>query len=249
MASDKQNKTMSSQGVPIAEVIPLKAMRKMTADHVIKSHLTAARVTIMDEMDTEELVQLRNELIKNPKKTSGIKITYTHLFIKVAAQALRKHRIMNSILVDNEIQVLDDVNIGMAVALPDGNLIVPVVHQADKKNIVQIAQEATDLQERAKIGKLALADVQKGTFTITNIGAFPELRWTTPIINRPQCAILGIGAIRQAPTVRDEQIVIRWIVSVSLTFDHRIVNGLPASLFLQTIYHLFNGTDKIELGN
>lgn len=248
MSSKNEGRKVGPHGVPIAEVIPLTAMRKMIADHMIKSHLTSARVTVLEEMDVTEFVALRNELIKDPEKTSGIKISYTHLFIKGIAQALRKHMMLNATLVDNEIQVMEDINIGMAVSLPDGNLIVPVIHHSDRKNIVEIAQRAIDLQERAKIGKLVLDDVQKGTFTLTNVGMLPESRWTTPIINQPQCAILGTGAIRQAPVVRDGQIVIRWVVSMSLTFDHRIVNGLPASLFLQTISQLLENSSTIELG-
>jgi len=246
--SENEEKRVGPHGIPIVEIIPLTAMRKMIADHMIKSHLTSARVTVLEEMDITELVALRNELIKDPGKTGGIQISYTHLFIKAIAQALRKHMILNSTLVDNEIQVLEDINIGMALALPDGNLIVPVIHQADKKNIVEIAERARDLQERAKISKLTLDDVRKGTFTLTNIGMLPGSRWTTPIINQPQCAILGTGAIRQAPVVRNDQIVIRSVVSISLTFDHRIVNGLPASLFLQTFSQILEDPFQIELG-
>ena len=248
MNNENKGKKVGAHGVPIAEVIPLTAMRKMIADHMIKSHLTSARVTVLEEMDITEFVALRNELIKEHDKTGGIKISYTHLFIKAIAQALRRHMMLNATLVDNEIQILEDINIGMAVSLPDGNLIVPVIHHADKKNIVEIAQSAIDLQKRAKTGKLVVDDVQKGTFTLTNIGMLPESRWTTPIINQPQCAILGTGAIRQAPVVRDGQIVIRWVVSMSLTFDHRIVNGLPASLFLQTLSQLLENSSTIELG-
>lgn len=248
MTSENEEKKVAPHGVPIAEVIPLAAMRKMIADHMIKSHLTSARVTVLEEMDVTEFVALRNELIRDPEKTGLTKISYTHLFIKAIAQALRRHMMLNSTLMDNEIQVLEDINIGMAVSLPDGNLIVPVIHHADKKNIVEIAQRAIDLQEKAKIGKLILDDVRKGTFTLTNVGMLPESRWTTPIINQPQCAILGTGAIRQAPVVRDDQIVIRWVVSMSLTFDHRIVNGLPASLFLQTLSQFLENPSTIELG-
>lgn len=248
MVSENEGKKMSPQGVPITEIIPLTAMRKMIADHMIKSHLTSARVTVLEEMDVTKFVALRDELIKDLAKTGGIKISYTHLFIKAIAQALRKHIILNSTLVDNEIQVLEDINVGMAVALPDGNLTVPVIHNADKKNIVDVAKRAIDIQERAKIGKLTLDDVRKGTFTLTNIGMLPGSRWTTPIINQPQCAILGTGAIRQAPVVKNAQIVIGWVVSVSLTFDHRIANGLPASQFLQTLSQILEDPSRIDLG-
>jgi pyruvate dehydrogenase E2 component (dihydrolipoamide acetyltransferase) len=182
------------------------------------------------------------------QKSEGVKISYTHLFIKAIAQALRSHPIMNSTLAENEIQLLDQINIGMAVALPNGNLIVPVIHDADKKSLLEIARKAIDVQERAKIGKLILDDVRKGTFTLTNVGMLPESRWTTPIINQPQCAILGTGAIRQTPVVRNGQIVIGWVASMSLTFDHRIVSGLPASLFLQTFASLLKEPGLIELG-
>lgn len=248
MVSENEGKKTSPQGVPIAEVIPLASMRKMIADHMIKSHLTSARVTVLEEMDVTEFVALRDGLNKDPGRTRGIKVSYTHLFIKVIAQALREHMALNSTLTDNEIQILEDINIGMAVALPDGNLIVPVIHNADKKNIVEIGQRAIDIQERAKIGKLTLDDVRKGTFTLTNVGMLPGSRWTTPIINQPQCAILGTGAIRQAPVVRNGQIVIGWVVSISLTFDHRIVNGLPASQFLQTLSQILENPNRIDLG-
>lgn len=248
MTGETEGKKVGPHGLPIVEVIALTAMRKMIADHMINSHLASARVTVLEEMDVTEFVALRNNLIRDPKKTDGIKISYTHLFIKAIAQSLRKHMMLNSTLVDNEIHILGDINVGMAVALPDGNLIVPVIHHADKKNIVEIAKRAIDIQKRAKIGKLILDDVQKGTFTLTNIGMLPESRWTTPIINYPQCAILGTGAIRQAPMVLGSEIVIRWVVSMSLTFDHRIVNGLPASLFLQTLSHFLQEPSTIELG-
>ena len=246
-APEADNKA-SALGIPISEVITFAAMTKMIADHMIKSHMGTARVTVLEEMDVESFVALRTRLNETFQKTEGIKISYTHLFIKAIAQALRNHPILNSTLTENEIQILEDINIGMAVALPNGNLIVPVIHNADKKSLLEIAQRAVDVQERAKGGKLTLEDVRKGTFTLTNIGMLPESRWTTPIINQPQCAILGTGAIRQTPVVRNEQIVIGWVVSLSLTFDHRIVSGLPASLFLQTLARLLKEPSLLELG-
>jgi pyruvate dehydrogenase E2 component (dihydrolipoamide acetyltransferase) len=248
MTTQEAGKRISALGVPISEVIPFAAMTKMIADHMIKSHTGTARVTILEEMDVEAFVGFRNSLNDRLQKSEGVKISYTHLFIKAIAQALRSHPIMNSTLAENEIQLLDQINIGMAVALPNGNLIVPVIHDADKKSLLEIARKAIDVQERAKIGKLILDDVRKGTFTLTNVGMLPESRWTTPIINQPQCAILGTGAIRQTPVVRNGQIVIGWVASMSLTFDHRIVSGLPASLFLQTFASLLKEPGLIELG-
>jgi len=248
MTAQEASSKVSALGIPISQVIPFVAMTKMIADHMIKSHTSTARVTILEEMDVEAFVALRSSLNDRSQKSEGVKISYTHLFIKAIAQALRSHPIMNSTLTEAEIQILDEINIGMAVALPNGNLIVPVVHNADKKSLLEIARRAIDVQERAKIGKLMLDDVRKGTFTLTNVGVLPESRWTTPIINQPQCAILGTGAIRQTPVVRNGQIVIGWVASMSLTFDHRIVSGLPASLFLQTFANLLKEPDRIELG-
>ena len=248
MTTPEAGKRVSAFGIPISEVIPFAAMTKMIADHMIKSHMGTARVTVLEEMDVEAFVGLRNSLNDKLQKTEGIKISYTHLFIKAIAQSLKNHPILNSTLAETEIQILEDINIGMAVALPNGNLIVPVIHNADKKSLLEIAKRAADVQERAKVGKLMLDDVRKGTFTLTNIGMLPESRWTTPIINQPQCAILGTGAIRQTPVVRNGQIVIGWVVSMSLTFDHRIVSGLPASLFLQTLSRLLKEPSLIELG-
>ena len=248
MVEAEQKGFVGAHGVRIAEVIPITGMRKMMADHMINSHLSCARVTILEEMDVGKLIDLKNQLMEDQGKTAGIKISYTHLFIKAIAQALLQHRVVNSTIVDKEIQILEEINIGMAVSLPDGNLIVPVVHDADNKNIIEIAKRANDVMERAKNSKLVLDDVKRGTFTLTNIGMLPDSRWTTPIINQGQCGILGMGAIRRAPVVDGDEIVIGSVVSASFSFDHRIVNGLPASLFLQTLSDLLKEPSKLELG-
>ena len=248
MVEVEQKDNVGPHGIRIAEVIPITGMRKMMADHMIKSHLSCARVTILEEMNVSELVNLRKQLVEDPTKTGGVRISFTHIFIKAIAQALLENRAINSTIVDKEIQILEEINIGMAVALPDGNLIVPVIHDADKKNIIEIAERANDVTERAKNSKLVLDDVKRGTFTLTNIGMLPESRWTTPIINQGQCGILGTGAIRRAPVVHGDDIVIGSVVSVSFSFDHRIVNGLPASLFLQTVSELLKEPSQLKLG-
>lgn len=243
-----EEKKIAPHGVAVADVVPITGMHKMMADHMLNSHLNSARVTILEELSVEGMVKLKSELVKSPELMDGVKISYTHLFVKAIAQALGQHPKLNSIIVENEIHVLDEINIGIAVALPDGNLIVPVIHDADKKNIVEIARRAADVQERAKTAKLVLDDVKRGTFTLTNIGMLAESRWTTPIINQSQCGILGTGAIRKTPVVRNDQIVIGKVISVSFTFDHRIVNGLPASLFIQTLSELFGDPSQLDLG-
>jgi pyruvate/2-oxoglutarate dehydrogenase complex dihydrolipoamide acyltransferase (E2) component len=244
----EEKKKADYHGIAIAQVIPLKAVRKKIAEHMLQSHLTAARVTSLHEIDVTELVAKRNELLQHPESLEGVRISYTHLLLKAISQALRKHLIFNATLVENEILIFEDINIGMALTMPDGNLIVPVIHQVDRKNILEIARRAIDLEDRAKTGKLTVADMQKGTFTLSNVGMLPEARWFTPIINQGQSALLGTGAIRQAPVVRNGQIVIRWVITTSLTYDHRIVNnGIFVEYFIQTLVQLLEDPSKIEL--
>jgi pyruvate/2-oxoglutarate dehydrogenase complex dihydrolipoamide acyltransferase (E2) component len=249
MADSFETSASVYRGIPVAQVIPLKATRKLIADHMIQSHLTSARVTSLHEIDATELVALREELARDPQKTGGVKISYTHLLTKAVAQTLRQHQILNSVLVEKEILIFRDINIGVAMSLPDGNLIVPVIHQADQKKILEIARRTRELEERAQKGKLTVGDVQKGTFTLSNVGMLPEARWFTPIINQGQCAIFGTGAIRQVPAVRDGQIVIRWVITTSMTYDHRILNnGIYIEYFIQTLAQLLQNPALMELG-
>jgi len=249
MADSPQTFPSAYQGIPVAQVIPLKATRKLIADHMIQSHLTSARVTSLHEIDATELVALREDLVRDPQKTHGVKISYTHLLTKAVAQALRQHPILNSAMVEKEVLIFGDINIGVAMSLPDGNLIVPVIHRTDQKSILEIAQRTKELEEKAQKGKLMVADVQKGTFTLSNVGMLPESRWFTPIINQAQCAIFGTGAIRQIPAVREGQIVIRWVITTSITYDHRILNnGIYIEYFIQTLAQLLQNPSQLELG-
>ena len=249
MADSSPTFPSAYRGIPVAQVIPLKATRKLIADHMIQSHLTSARVTSLHEIDATELVALREELARDPEKTGGVKISYTHLLTKAVSRALRKHMILNSTLAEKEVLIFEDINMGVAMSLPDGNLIVPVIHQADQKNILEIARRTRELEERAQKGNLMVADVQKGTFTLSNVGMLPEARWFTPIINQGQCAIFGTGAIRQVPVVRDGQIVIRWVITTSMTYDHRILNnGIYIEYFIQTLAQLLQNPVLMELG-
>jgi pyruvate dehydrogenase E2 component (dihydrolipoamide acetyltransferase) len=226
---------LSKEGVPIAESIRLSAVKKLIAKHMAECHAVIPSVTIMEEFDVDALVLLRNTLNAPEISEDRPKISYTHLLIKAVALCLRNHLILNSTLNDNEIQVLDDINIGIAVSLPNGDLVVPVIRRADKKSLRDIASEAIRLTDDARLQRLKPPDVRGATFTLTNIGILPETRWQTPIINLPQCAILAAGAIRQAPIIKQGAIVIGHVLSVSLSFDHRIVSGLPAALFLRSL--------------
>jgi pyruvate dehydrogenase E2 component (dihydrolipoamide acetyltransferase) len=224
---------LSSSGARIAETIPLVGVKRLIAKHMVDSHIGVPSVTIMEEFNVDALVDLRNMLNEMAAKDGIAKISYTHLLVKFVASSLRLHRLLNSTLVDAEIQILEDINIGVAVALDNGDLVVPVIRNADQLSIPQIAMEANRLAIAARQRRLTPQDVRGGTFTLTNIGVVPETRWQTPIVNAPQCAILAAGAVRQAPVIRNSAITIGHVMSVSLSFDHRIVSGHPAALFLK----------------
>jgi pyruvate dehydrogenase E2 component (dihydrolipoamide acetyltransferase) len=233
---------LTEQGVRIAEGVPLVAARKMLAAHMAKSHLNIPAVTILEEWNVQALVDLRRRMNERAADCDVQPISYTHLIIRAVAQTLKQHKWLNATITESEIQILDEVNIGVAVSLPNGNLVVPVIRDADKKSVVDIAAESVELAARARTGKLRPSDVRGATFTLTNIGIVPETRWQTPLISSSQCAILATGAIREAPIVRDGQLAVGRVMSASMTFDHRIVSGLPAMLFLKSLSALFDGT-------
>lgn len=240
----------TDRGIPVREVIPLKGMRRMAADHLAKSHAEVAAVTTLGEVDVTELVALRDRLLAEPERTGGVRITYTPLLVKALAQALSRHPLLNAALAEDapEIRVYAEVNVGVAVALPDGNLIVPVVHQADRKTLAEVASRVADVTERARTGALKPEDVRRGTFTLSNVGMVRGVGWSTPIVHLPQAAILGTGRIEPKPVVRDGAIAIRSILPISLTWDHRIVNGVPVGQFLETLTDFLEHPGKLELG-
>lgn len=231
----------------IARTVALGAMQQLAAHHLARSLRESVPVTIMGEADVEALAELRESL--NAARPQGSRrITWNHLIVKAVAQALVAHPGLNATLVGREVRHYADVNIGVALALPDGNLIVPVIRNADRKSLAEVGAEAEDLGERARAGKLGLKDVQGGTFTVSNGGMIASVRWTTPVINGAQAAILGLGAIRQAAVVRDGALAVRRVLPTSLTFDHRFVNGIPASRFIETLHDLLAAPDQIDLG-
>jgi pyruvate dehydrogenase E2 component (dihydrolipoamide acetyltransferase) len=240
----------TDRGIPVREVIPLKGMRKMAADHLARSHAQVAAVTTLGEVDVTELVALRDRLAGEPARTAGVRLTYTPLLVRALAQALSRHPLLNAALAEDvpEIRVYAEVNVGVAVALPDGNLIVPVVHQAERKSLAEIAARLADVTDRARTGALKPEDVRRGTFTLSNVGMVPGMGWSTPIVHLPQAAILGTGRIEPKPVVREGAMAIRSILPISLTWDHRIVNGLPVGQFLQTLTDLLRHPEKLELG-
>lgn len=231
---------------PRARVSRLGAMQRIAAERLSRSHLETAPVTLFGEAECDALVALREKL--NADRAAGERYSFTHLLVKLLAQALREHPQMNCALIEGALHFYESVNLGVALALPDGNLVVPVVKDAGRKPLDEVARELRELEARAAAGKLALADVSGGTFTLTNAGMVPGARWTTPIVFIPQCAILGTGAMWRTPVVRGERIEAAWVMPTSLTFDHRAVNGVPASRFVETVHGLLGAPDRVDLG-
>jgi pyruvate dehydrogenase E2 component (dihydrolipoamide acetyltransferase) len=213
--------------------VPLVGMRRTIADRMVRSQQTVAEVTLTAEADVAEIVKLRDQVGGEWEKQHGFKVSYTEVIVKAVAKALREHPYLNSSLTEQGIQLHADVNVGVAVAIDEG-LIVPVVRNADQKSLLEIARSVRDLTERARAGRLSRDDVGGGTFTISNMGML-GVEVFTPIINWPECAILGVGRIVERAVVREGQIVARPTMWLSLTFDHRIVDGAPAGRFLARV--------------
>jgi pyruvate dehydrogenase E2 component (dihydrolipoamide acetyltransferase)/2-oxoglutarate dehydrogenase E2 component (dihydrolipoamide succinyltransferase) len=219
------------QGRKLKETIPLKGMRRVIAERMHGSLSGSAQLSFLGEFDATELVRLR-EAFLSKEKLIGVKITYTEILVYILARALRDDSDINVSLIENEIKVWEDINIGVAVALSKEGLIVPVVKQADKKSLVEISLEVKNLVDRARGGKILPEEVTGGTFTLTSVGAIGVSYYQTPVINQPESAILGTGPIMEKPVVKNGQIVIASMMPYSLTFDHRVINGFGAEQFL-----------------
>lgn len=219
------------------ERIPLKGIRKTIADRLTKSMFTAVQVTHMDECDVTALVKLK-EKEKKKMESRGIRLTYLAFVAKACASALQNHPSLNASIDDSsdELVFKKYYNIGIAVDTEDG-LMVPVLRNADKKSIRGLAEEMQALAEKARQRKIAIDDLKGSTFTITNVGSLGGT-YSTPVINWPDSAILGLGKIEEKPVVRDGKIVPRHILRLSLTFDHRIIDGAQAVRFLNDVIQL-----------
>ncbi len=212
------------------EVVPMSAIRKKTAEHMVLSKRTSAHVTTVFEVDMTRVDQLRHQYRAAYEQRSGVRLTYLPFILKATIDALKAFPVLNASIDGDSIVYHKDVNLGLAVAL-DWGLIVPVIHQADEKNLLGLARAVSDLADRARAKKLRVDEVQGGTFTITNPGVFGSL-FGTPIINQPQVAILGVGTIEKRPVVRDDAIAIRTMAYLALSFDHRLVDGADADQFM-----------------
>jgi len=191
----------------------------------------------MGELDMTEAVKLRESLV-GQEEAIGTRITYTDILVFVIARALRDNPGINCSLIDNEIKVWEDINVGVAVAMGEEGLIVPVVKNADQKSLLEISQTVKVLVEKAREGKLMPDDVTGGTFTLTTLGRAAVSSFQTPIINQPESAILATGTITDKPVVRKGQITIAPMMPYSLTFDHRTINGFGAEKFMVRLAEL-----------
>ena len=228
------------------ERIPLRGVRRSIAKAMVKSKYTAPHVSAMDDADVTELWQIR-EKEKKVAESRGIKLTILPFIIKAVVTGLTDHPYLNATLDDEneEIVLKKYINIGLATDTPEG-LMVPVVKLAKEKSIFELAQELTQLTEKARNRTIDLADLKGGTFTITNYGAVRGT-YGTPIINYPEVAILGIGRIQDRPVIRDEKVVVRKILPLSISFDHRVVDGAEAARFLNTVILRLEDPDLILL--
>lgn len=220
------------------EIIEMDRMRKLIADHMVRSKATSPHVTSFTECDVTNIVNWRNKVKNSFEKKYGEKITFTPIFIEAIVNCIRKYPMINSSVDGDKIIVKKDINIGMATALPSGNLIVPVIKNSDTKNLLGITKDVNGMANAARNNKLKADDTQGGTFTLTNVGTFGSLMGT-PIINQPQVAILAVGSIKKRPMVLETEngdvIAIRHMMYLSLSYDHRIVDGSLGASFLTAV--------------
>ncbi|WP_422859333.1 dihydrolipoamide acetyltransferase family protein [Flagellimonas sp. S174] len=220
------------------ELIPLSRMGKLIAKHMVDSITTSAHVQSFVEVDVTNLVTWRNKVKKEFEAREGEKLTFTPIFMEAVAMAIKKYPLINISLEGDNVIKKKNINLGMAAALPDGNLIVPVVKNADQLNLVGMAKTVNDLANRARNNQLKPDEIQDGTYTVTNVGTFGSV-FGTPIINQPQVGILALGAIRKTPSVietdQGEYIGIRSKMFLSHSYDHRVVNGALGGMFVKTV--------------
>jgi len=233
--------THNTPSVPVGEndeIIQMDRMRKLIADHMVMSKHVAPHVTSFVEADVTNIVVWRNKTKDEFLKREGEKLTFTPIFMEAILRALKDMPNVNSMIDGDKIIIKKDLNLGMATALPSGNLIVPVIHNADQYNLIGLAKKVNDLAKRARENKLSPDEIQGGTYTVTNVGTFGNVMGT-PIINQPQSAILAVGAIRKKPAVietpQGDTIGIRHMMFLSHSYDHRNVDGALGGSFVRKV--------------
>jgi pyruvate dehydrogenase E2 component (dihydrolipoamide acetyltransferase) len=227
---DSQKRAQASAAV---KTIPFSGMRRSIAANMHASLHSTAQLTVFAETDVTEMIRFRDAVRAEYKHDEAVRISYNDIIILATARALKHHPIMNSTLVGEEILLHDAVHMGIAVALPEG-LIVPVLRDADRKGLLEIAAEARELARKAREGTLTVDEVTGGTFTISNVSMY-EVDGLTPILKPPETGILGIGRVKEKPAVYRGEITIRSMMFLNLTFDHQVADGAPAAAFLQTV--------------
>ncbi|MFV8224583.1 dihydrolipoamide acetyltransferase family protein, partial [Christiangramia aquimixticola] len=246
-------KTVSSKPEPVVsgedEIIEMSRMGKMIAHHMVESVQKSAHVQSFIEVDVTNIWNWRNKNKNEFQKKEGEKLTFTPIFMEAVAKAIRDFPMINISVSEDATKVIKkkNINLGMAAALPDGNLIVPVIKNADRLNLVGMAKAVNDLADRARNNKLKPDDIQGGTYTVTNVGTFGSIMGT-PIINQPQVGILALGAIRKVPAVIEtpdgDFIGIRYKMFLSHSYDHRVVNGALGGQFVQRVAQYLESFDK-----
>lgn len=228
------------------EIIEMDRMRKLIADHMVMSKRTSPHVTSFVEADVTNIVNWRNRVKNEFERKYGEKITFTPIFMEALVQAIRAFPGVNASVDGDKIIMRKNINLGMATALPSGNLIVPVIKNADMMNLAGLTKSVNDLANRARIGKLSPDEVSGGTYTLTNVGSFGNVMGT-PIINQPQVAILAVGAIRKKPAVIETEygdvIAIRHMMFLSHSYDHRVVDGAMGGSFVRRVGDLLEAFD------
>jgi len=247
---ETENRKLETEYSGNVEIIEMDRMRKLIAKHMVNSKQTSAHVTSFSEADVTNIVLWRERVKKEFEKRENTKITYTPLFIDCLVRVIKRFPLINSSVDGERIIVKKDINIGMATAMPAGNLIVPVIRNADYLNLVGLSRQVNTLADNARNNKLKPDDTQGGTFTLTNVGTFGSLMGT-PIINQPQVAILAAGAIKKRPVVieteQGDTIGIRHMMYLSLSYDHRVIDGSLGASFLTAVAKELEGWD-IERG-
>ncbi len=228
------------------QIVEMSRMRKLIAGHMVMSEATSVHITLFAEADVTNIVNWRNRQKAILENREGEKLTFTPIFIDAIAKALRDYPMVNVSVDNDKIIVRKNVNIGMAAATPDGNLIVPVIKNADHKSLLGLTKEVNDLANRARASQLKPDEIQGGTFTLTNFGSFGAMAGT-PIINQPQVAILGVGIIQKKPVVietsQGDTIGIRNMMMLSLACDHRVVDGALGGMFLRQVAQYLENFD------
>jgi len=240
-ATKPATKTIEAPNVqlfPGDEIVEMDRMRKLIADHMVMSKHTSPHVTSYVEADVTNIVMWRNKVKKSFQESEGEKITFTPIFMEAIIKAIKDYPAINISVSGNNIIKRKDINLGMATALPSGNLIVPVIKKADNLNLIGLTKQVNDLANRARNNKLTSDDIQGGTYTVTNVGTFGNVMGT-PIINQPQVAIMAVGAIRKEPAVietpQGDAIAIRHKMFLSHSYDHRVVDGALGGQFVRHV--------------